>query len=490
MPDHRQSLSGLPSPRTRGFSTPLLSTAVITAVVCGFGLRGALPALAQPPAGGFVSWKDVELSPQFKEVTTALKGEGRFDDTAREFVASVILPQLDIDENLPTLGDVRKKIRDRFLLAIGNETSFEQASLFVRDRLNGIARDTGADLLQRVNAVVFIGEMTDMSRNPWPPALETLAAAAGDTTLDPAVRIAAVAGISTHLSRLSRMTGDQAAAARKTVASALPGLLPSPPAEKRTEGEDAVARRSDAASWLASRSFGLIPQVVNQLPSDLASRLAAVLDDPSWPIDVRVRAAATIGKTLGPDSGVKPQAVLDSIRSLAVAALDADRMEGRRLTELQSFKAGGEAGPGAAARFVPRGPMSNMAGMDAEAIAEDGLSTAVCRRAAWRLYTLGEAIVSDAKAGGVAALLETDAAAAQQLASLLKENGEALDAEPYGYVLLEALDAVDPAGAKKRAGIAMPPGPAEKPGDNAPTVPNGDKPAPKPGDSPFGDSPF
>ena len=130
-----------------------------------------------------------------------------------------------------------------------------------------------------------------------------------------------------------------------------------------------------------------------------------------------------------------------------------------------------------------------MAGMDGQP-AEDGLSMAVCRRAAWRLYTLGDALVSDAKGGGLATLLGDDAAAAQQLARLLKDSGEKLDVDPYGYVLLEALDDLDPAGAKKRAGLATPAAPAEKPADAGPAVPGGDKPAPKPGDSPFGDSPF
>lgn len=482
MRSHRQSPHTAP-PRTGRRVSPLPTLAVVTAVgICLGGLGGFPPALAQPPAGEFASWKDVELSTQFKEIIAALKGGGPFNDAARTLVADVILPQLDNDENLPTLDDIRKKIRDRFLLGIGDEAAFEQASLFVRDRLAGVARDVNADLLQRVNAMVFISEMTDKLRNPWAPALETLAAVAGDATVDPAVRIAAVGGIGNHLSRLSRMGGEQAAATRATVTGVLPELLASS-ATQENKTVPAVPR-SPATSWLAARSVGLLPQVVNPLPPDMATRLVAVVDDASWPFDVRVRAAAALGKTAGPDSGVDAKAVLASIRSLAIAALDADRVEGRRLTELQSLKAGGGAGP--------RGPMPGMPGMPgmAEQPAEDGLSMAVCRRAAWRLYTLGESIVSDAKAGGLAALLGNDAAAAQQLARLLKDGGEKLDEEPYGYVLLETLDALDPTGAKKRAGVATPSGPAEKPADDAPAAPNGDKPAPKPGDSPFGDSPF
>ncbi len=460
---------------------------LLAVVLCVGGPAAPQPALAQPPAAGFATWKDVELSPQFKELVAGLKGDGPFNDTARELVVSVILPQLGSAENLPTLDDVRKKIRDRFLLAIGNEASFTQASSFIRDRLAEIARDPQADQLQRVNAMVFIGEMTDKGRVPWPPALETLATAAGDPDLDPAVRIAAVAGMNNHLAGMTRMTADQAAAVRTAVAATLPALVPPSAADR----QDTTASRTPAASWLATRGFGMLPQLINPVPPELAARLVAVIDDGSWPFDVRVRAAAVPGKTAGAEAGVNAPAVIASIRGLAVAALDADRREGKRLTELQSFKAGaGGGGPQGLMRGARPGMEPGMMGVDGDQVADDGLSTAVCRRAAWRLYSLGEAIAPDAKTGGLAALLEKDADSAKQLAVFLKEIGEALDAEPYGYVLLKALDDLDPAGAKKRAGLAAPADAPQQPADGDPAPPGPDKPAPKPNDSPFGDSPF
>lgn len=480
---HTQLLPG-PSGR-RGW----VKAALLLAALVSLGSPGAcLPAFAQPPADGFATWKDVELSPQFKEVVAGLKSDGAFNDVARNFVTSVILPQFDKAENLPTLDDVRKKIRDRLLLAIGNEAAFTEAGSFVRDRLAGIARDPQADLLQRVNAMMFIGEMTDKGRIPWQPALETLVAAARDPDLDPAVRIAAVAGINNHLAGMTRMTADQGAAVRAAVAATLPDLLPTPAADP----EDPAARHSPAASWLVTRGVGMLPQVMNPVSPEIASRLVAVIDDASWPVDVRVRAAAALGKTVGAESGVNAPAVVASIRTVAIAALDADRREGKRLTELQSFKAGAGAGGGPWGPM--RGPMPGMGpgmmGIDGEQAAEDGLSMAVCRRAAWRLYTLGDAILPDTKKGGLAALLDQDADAAERLAVLLKEIGETLDAEPYGYVLLKGLDDLDPAGATKRAGVAAPADAPQQPADGGPAAPGPDKPAPKPTDSPFGDSPF
>lgn len=466
---------------TRTGRAVLLRFALGLAVVAGpIGMAGPPSALGQPPAAGFATWKDVELSPQFKEVITSLKSGGPFTDAARDYVASVILPQFDKDENLPTLDEVRKKIRDRLLLTIGDDSSFNQASTFVRDRLSEVARDPKADLLRRVNAMMFIGEMTDKARAPWSPALEPLAAAARDTTLDPAVRIAAVVGLNNHLADMPRMTADQAAAIRATVAATLPSLLPgstnAPPGD--------AGARSPVEAWLAARGFDMLPGVMNPVPREVASRLVAVIDDASWPFDSRVRAAVALGKTVGPESGVDPQAVVASIRGIAVAALDADRLAGQRLIELQSFAAG--AGPPGSLPGVVPGTAEAGGGE----VAKDGLSTAICRRAAWRLYSLGDAIVPDSKTGGLAALLDQGAESAQQIAVLLKEIGVAIDAEPFGNVLLRSLNELDPAGAKKRAAGDRKPDAPQQPTDAGPAAPGNDKPPAKPSDSPFGDSPF
>lgn len=465
---------------------------IVVATLCCTGLGRMSPGLAQPAGNPPATWKDVEASPQFKEVVTALRAGGPFNDAARELLSTAILSQFESDNNLPVLDDVRKKIRDRVLLVIGNDESFAQAGAFVRDRLNEFARDTNRDPLLRVNAMLFIGEMTDKGRLPWATALSTLAAAAQDPALDPAVRIAALTGLSNHLAVLTRLSGDQATAVRAAMAATLPTLLPPAAADNPAGG---VEPRSPAASWLAARGLGMLPLAVNPAPPEIAARLVAVIEDSSWPFDVRVRAAVALGKTVGAESGVATEQVLKAIRTLAVAALDADRLAARRQLELQAYKTGAAAGAGGGPGFAPQGPMSGMPGMPGMGVelpAEDGLRSAVCRRAAWRLYALGDAIVPDSKKGGLAVLGDKDDGGARQLAALLKESGEALDAEPYGYVLLQALDDLDPAGVKKRQAEAFPAAAAddpESPVPAKPAVPGKDKPAPKP-DSPFGENPF
>jgi hypothetical protein len=93
---------------------------IVVATLCCIGLGRMSLGLAQPAENAFATWKDVEASPQFKDVVTALRGGGPFNDAAREFLSTAILPQFESEGNLPALDDVRKKIRDRLLLVIGN----------------------------------------------------------------------------------------------------------------------------------------------------------------------------------------------------------------------------------------------------------------------------------------------------------------------------------------------------------------------------------
>lgn len=432
------------------------------------------PSAAQPPADAFPTWKDLEASQEFKDTIAALKGGAALDDKSRSFLETSVLAQVSRDGNRAELADVRKKIRDRVLL-IMNDQALAQASTLVRDRMNEAARDKRLDPLLRASAMLFIGELTDKSRIPWAPAVQTLAAAAGDVELDPAIRIAALNGLGNHLAAMARLSGGHSAAVRDAVAGMLPSLL-GPPSDGNRDADES---RSAAASWLASRGLSMLPQVMSPLPADIAPRLIALIDDGSWPIDVRVRAAAAVGRMAGPDSGVDAMAVVTAIEKLAIAALEADRSDARRRMEEAALR--GATGQGGG---LPGG--QRVAAMPSAAPAAEGLGEAVCRRAAWRLYTLGDAIVPVSKKGGLVSLLDRDSAAAERLAEGLKEAGESLDAEPVGTVLLATLDALDPVGARKRSARPSPP-PAEepqpeRPPEAKPVVPN----EPAPSEDPFG----
>ncbi|MFM7035353.1 MAG: hypothetical protein ACKOYJ_09295 [Planctomycetia bacterium] len=445
-------------------------------------------ARGQDQADGSPSWKNVEASQQFKDVVTALKGPGPLTDEARAFLEQSILPQLESDANRATLDDTRKKIRDRILLVIGNDAAFTEACQLVRDRMGELARNDKVDPIIRVQAMMLVADLVDKARLPWTPALKTLAEAALDASLAPGPRAAAMVGIANHASALNRLTGDPAKMVKETVVRVLSGLLTSPvaPGEKKPG-----ATRPVDVAWMASRGLSMLPQAMSPTTPEMAAILATTIDDASWPIDVRVRAAMALGRTAGPESGVDGPKIVAAIKELAIAALESDRADAKQILESRAYKGGG-GGPA----MQPRSAMPAMPAMPARAPAEDGLRESVCRRAAWRLYALGDAIDPKTSKGGLASLLGKNDGEAKKLATSLKEAGEALDAAPYGDNLLASLDTLDPAGAKRRAAEAVRAAAAEPEpdatGDRPEPEQDGkppadDKPAPKPDDSPSSD---
>lgn len=435
-------------------------------------------------AGAATTWKDVEQSAAFKEMATAIKGSGySFDDTAKTFLQTSLFPLLEHEANRPTLDDVRKKIRDRFLLGIGNDQAFEQANAFVSASMADVARNAKADPVVRVQAMLLIGDLTDKGRLPWTPAAETLAAAVRDSSLASGVRVAAMAGLGLHANALPRLAADRAETVRTTVAAAVESLLEAAAAEKPARS------RGVEEAWMASRGLGILPTVMNSAGAEMASRLTATIEDASWPIDVRVRAAAALGKTVGPESGVKGPEAVAALRNLAIASLEADRVDANRVLDLREYTGG--AGQPA---FQPGGPMPPMGGPASKGPNEDGFSELACRRTAWRLYTLGDAIDGKGRKTTLASLCEgNEAEEAKTLAALLKQSGERLTTEPFGYVFFKVFEAVDPAAAKKHAD-ELARRPVEEPGPAEGGEPPGDakdqKPGTKPNESPFGDNPF
>ena len=118
--------------------------------------------------------------------------------------------------------------------------------------------------------------------------------------------------------------------------------------------------------------------------------------------------------------------------------------------------------------------------------AEDGLSIDTCRRAAWRLYALGNAVLPDSNRGGLVSLLKDgDRVKAQELGQKLKDEGLIISEEPYGYSLLDSLDELDPEGIEARAAEAIPTESPGEPSESDPNQPNGKPTTDTPSDSPF-----
>ena len=431
----------------------LLLAAVV--VVCA-----AAVARAEPK---YVGWTKVEASREIRELKEKLREGGQFDDTAKQFLEESALPQLALEENRPLIERTRKRIRELLLGDVGEDKAYGDIALLLAEYMTSLARDDQAAPVVRVNAMLLVSELKAKNGKPWPPAALALAAAAGDKGLPDAVRIAALAGVAKHAAAGG---GDDAIA--KTFGPPVSAIL----------GEPAAAERDVEQEWLVSRALQIVPALVRPAPPKLAALLAGLAGDETRPIDLRVRAAAALGATADATSGIEAAAVVEAIRKLAITALESEEKAAAARRFEEQYRRGGA---------VPGGPQAPAFGFDGQplpAIDPLAISEQACRRAAWRLYTLGTAIFSADDKPGLATLMGDAGGPAKELAKQLSTEGLTLDSDPVEDALLDALDVLRPPapGEKAAKRPVRQPKPEEPAGDEQ-------KPAPDPNASPF-DNPF
>lgn len=418
-------------------------------------------------AADYASLSQVEAATETRDYSQQVRDK-KFAADQQAFLTGTLLPQLSKDANRAGIARTRQRIR---------ELALRDAAKELVDPINGTLRDAmlaqatapEAEPLLRVNAMLLVGELVGADGKPWPGAAQPLADAAADAKLPLDVRIAAVAGLAQHVRAAASGAPEVAAIAGPAVA----GLVTAPP-----EG-DAVARR-----WLVTRALELLPAVAP--PAGAIAATATILADDAADTDLRVRAAAALGKLARPDANIDAAAAVGHAGSVAVAALEADlaAAEQRRFIRRLSGGAGwtdpaglmSPAGPefGGGMPGAPwGGEFGTGEGLGAEAD-EDSVPSLACRRDAWRLFRLAEAIKPARSGPGLADLLDGDAAAAAgDLASTLRQAALDLDAGPNETTLKQALAAIkelgpsargQPAagGAKPEAASPAAPKPAEE----------------------------
>ncbi len=465
----------MPTPRTRCDLGRLLWISLLAAM-------GGTLAPSAVRAADYDSWSKVEGAQETRDYGQQIK-EGKFDAAQKTFVDQTLLPQLGLEANRTAIAAVRQRIRDVALRGATKKEVVDQANAAIRDGMLRLAADKNAELLVQVNAMLLVGELQDLDRAPWPGSLAPLTKAAGDAALPLAIRVAAVNGLSRHVAAAG--AGGPAATA---VAPVVGAIVTAPP-----EGDAAAVR------WLLSRALDLLPRVPAQ-PQAVAAA-AQILADGKADLDLRVRAAAAVGGLAKANSGVDAAAAVAQIKSLAIAALsaDLDAAKDRRFfkkmagSDPLSAGSGGERGgltvpptatsstQGPGGFFGGEGAGDLGAGLTPAVVDEDAVQTLACRRNAWRLFTLAEAIKPARSGAGLAGLLSGAAAtAATDLATDLRESAMDLDKQPDEATLAAAL--------KKLNELASPAEVAPGPGQPA------DKGAPakeaSPFDQPAGRSPF
>lgn len=245
-------------------------------------------------------------------------------------------------------------------------------------------------------------------------------------------------------------------------------------------GVPAAGARSVEQDWLVSRALQIVPLLVRPAPPKLAALLAGIVTDDAQSIDLRVRAAAALGATADAASGIDTAAVVEAIRRLAITALETEKKAAADRRFEEQYRRGGAAlgGPPGAR------PGSGFDGQPVPTVDPLAISEQACRRAAWRLYTLGTAIFAADDKPGLATLMGDAAGPAKELAKQLTAEGLTLDDDPVEDALLDALDVLRPPAPGEKA--AQRPVRQPKPEEPASDEP---KPAPDPNASPF-DNPF
>jgi len=432
-------------------------------VSCGAPLLAALLAalLTVATAAGqelrYAEWRLVESAPETLDYRNALRN-GVFDDNARGYLRDVALPQLAAPGNRATIDRVRRRLRDITCDPSGAANAVDQAGRFVIDFMKAVAADEQADIAVRVNAMLLIGDTNAKGGKPLADALAPLTAAVGDARLPAAVRIAAAAGLARHV-------------------DAADGPLPAPTAAALVA---LVSKPADAdpvaAEWLTARALGMLTRLGPAAPQPAVAAAGGILSDTDRSPDLRVRAAAVVGSAAAPAAGIDVAKALAVIREIAVTTLEAEATRDAA-TSLEGLTGQGGAQPvdGRGGQGVAPGGFPGQEGLPGQT--QGPVQVQACRRAAWRLDTLGKALGGEDGSGGLARLAGPAQADVKDLAAVLRAAAVQIDAEPDVFAIREALQnlAAGPAAASEAGAAAAAP---QRPADRG-------SPAADPGDAPF-----
>ena len=449
----------------RAFLHPAMSDGRGLLRSAGLGAVAATACLLPPATGGaeYESWSQVENAAETRDYGDTLRS-GRFEVTERAFLDRTLLPQLELEANRDEITEVRQRLLELALRGARDAAIVEAVNTQIRDFAMSRAADQEADALVRVNAMLLVGELEGADRKPWPGGVSSLARAAGDPGLPLAVRIAALAGLERQAA-----DGQVDDAFRQAVEPVAAGIITDPP-----EADPA------AVTWLRSRAVDLLAAVRAAPP--VLQTVSGILADADADIDLRVRSARTLGRLATPEAGLDGPGLVTEVRKLAGLVLSREwaaaeqRRFARRISEPGGMMAGmafGESrfdgGPGFGGMRPPGPPgyppgggfmMTPDQGFDGGfgpggeegppnplTLDEDTIGPLACRRDAWRLYVLAEAIKPKTASGGLAGLIDdADAAAkAATAADELRQLAGDLDEDPTEAVLVEALKQIGPA---------------------------------------------
>jgi len=417
----------------RNFSAPIFirtSAFLVAGMLTSAGPEG----FAEDDAPRFSSWFKIESATETKAYKEAMRSGGALDANSRGFLETIALPQLELPGNRPTIERVRKRMRELLLAEITDQKAAEDAIKTFSTFLEALVNKDEADPVVRVNAMLLIGELQGVSREPWPPAAPLLATAFANTKLSDAIRIAAGVGLARHVEATKGLAEEQ----QRIGSVATPAIL----SILKSSGSPESAVETD---WLVSRSLAILP-LLGPLSPEMALEIVRILGDGQRSINVRVRAAAALAIGGGEQSKIDGAAAIESIGPLAIALLESEIAVAER-SQFDRQPGGVPGGvPGGFPGGVPGGVPGGFPGDPSTQppTTQSLIPREACRRAAWRLATLADAILSDDSKRGLALLENAPSPAARALSQKLRRAALELDATPEETVLRQALTDLKP----------------------------------------------
>ena len=426
--------------------TPLASGALIflaiaiQAVFCD-------PAIGQA-APRFENWAAFEASPDLATYQKELAAGAGFTDRNRQLLLNDGLPQLLEEANRDQLATIRDKIPALLLDKITSAAAFREAATATAESLGDLARRKNASIEGSLNACLLLGELRSQDGQLLATATPLLSKLTLDTTVTPAVRIAALVGLR------GRVDAAGGGSSPETKAAAV-DLLPTLEKLLEIDRPEAHAAAAVVDGWLQQRSLDLalniIPLVADDTKPVAGVRAAAMglLQDADKAVNLRVRAAVLLSRTIKSDQDPLAAEIAELIDAVAVTAVAEDRRALQLIKLEQSlggidFQAGGAdmmGGP------MMGGPMMGSPMMDGSMMGPDGapllkkpslLSQARCLQTSWRLASLADALTA------IATALGDKGKRHEEQAARLQGLGIEIYKSPNDETVLAAADSLDP----------------------------------------------
>lgn len=413
---------GKPCGGSRGRGRRPLAAVCCVIIALATGLAAGQPAATDFPT----EWTKVEPHEKTLAYRNQLR-EGVFEEAERAFLVTNALPQLGLPANRALIDRVRRRMRDVLCAESGSDPkALEGALRTTGDFMKALAANEKADMVVRVNAMLLVGELRAKGK-PWPPAAATLVESLGNPKTPLAIRIAAAVGLARHVE-----------AGTAPAASVGPLLV-------KLVGAPAAAGSMDGDNWLAMRSLGMLAALGTAAPANTAAVVAKVMNDPSRPLETRIRAAAALGSCSQAAAGLDANQAVKTIRDLSIAALRND----------QESPTGFDPAAG-----QPGSPVGD----------QTGVFELACRRTAWRLATLARGLQADDGSGGIASA--GGGPAAKDLATTLRKAAAQIDAMPETSTVREVLAELSGEAAPGNVPGAKPTEPAQPEPESAPPFAN------------------